>query len=83
MTDFFIGRVLATRTFNTLVRKATAMFGALVAGLGGVPLKTVLLVLVALAVGVLLARVVLSIAWKVLVVGILLVGALYAVGVLL
>lgn len=59
------------------------MFGVLVAGLGGVPLETVLLALIALAIGVLVARVVLSIAWKVLAVAILLVGAAYAAGVLL
>ena len=58
------------------------MFTPLVAGLG-VPVRLVLVVLVALAVGVLLARVVLSIAWKLLIVGILVVGAVYAVGVLL
>lgn len=59
------------------------MFAPLVAGLDGVPLELILGVLVALAVGVLLARIALSIFWKVLVVGILVVGALYAAGVLL
>ena len=57
------------------------MFIPLVAGLG-VPLETVLVVLVALAVGVLLARMALSIFWKLLVVSILVVGAAYASGVL-
>lgn len=57
------------------------MFVPLVAGLG-VPLETVLVVLVALAVGVLLARMALSIFWKLLVVSILVVGAAYASGVL-
>lgn len=83
LADVFIDYSLATHTFNIHVWEVTAMFGPLAAGLGGVPLQTVLIVLVALAVGVLLARVALSIAWKVLVVGILVVGAIYAVGVLL
>ena len=73
----------ATHTLNTLVGKEIGMFTPLVAGLGGIPLQTILIVLVALAVGVLLARVALSIFWKVLVIGIVLVGALYAAGILL
>lgn len=59
------------------------MFVPLVAGFAGVPIETVLVVLVALAIGVLLARVALSIFWKVLVLGIIVVGAVYAAGVLL
>ena len=55
----------------------------IVTGPAGVPLETILIVLVALAVGVLLARIALSLAWKLLVVAILAVGALYASGVLL
>ena len=58
------------------------MFAPLVSSFGGVPLQTILIVLVAVALGVLLARFALSIFWKVLVVGILVEGAVYAAGVL-
>lgn len=58
------------------------MFAVLVAGLD-VPVETILIALVALAVGVLVARVALSIAWKLLIVGVLVVGVIYAAGVLL
>ena len=74
---------LATHTLNTLVGEEIVMFTPLVASLGGIPLQTILVVLVAVAIGVLLARVALSIFWKVLVLGIIVVGAVYAAGILM
>jgi hypothetical protein len=56
---------------------------ALAAGLLATPLGKLLVGLVALAAIVLVGRIVLSIAWKLLLVAIVVVGALYTAGVLL
>jgi len=56
---------------------------ALAAGLLATPLGKLLVGLVALAAVVLVGRVLLSIAWKLLLVGIVVVGGLYTAGVLL
>ncbi|WP_246045630.1 hypothetical protein [Halorussus ruber] len=56
---------------------------ALAAGLLASPLGELLVGLVALAAIVLIGRIVLSVAWKLLLVAIVVVGALYTAGVLL
>jgi len=56
---------------------------ALAAGLPATPLGKLLVGLVALAAVVLVGRVLLSVAWKLLLVGIVVVGGLYTAGVLL
>jgi hypothetical protein len=56
---------------------------ALAAGLLATPLGKLLVGLVALAAVVLVGRILLSIAWKLLLVGIVVVGGLYTAGVLL
>ena len=56
---------------------------ALAAGLPATPLGKLLVGLVALAAVVLVGRVLLSIAWKLLLIGIVVVGGLYTAGVLL
>jgi hypothetical protein len=56
---------------------------ALAAGLLATPLGKLLVGLVALAAVVLVGRILLSIAWKLLFVGIVVVGGLYTAGVLL
>ncbi|UPV74908.1 hypothetical protein M0R89_02290 [Halorussus limi] len=57
--------------------------GLLAAGLLGTPLGQLLVGLVALAAIVLVGRVLLSVAWKLLLVAIVVVGGLYTAGVLL
>ncbi|WP_137284974.1 hypothetical protein [Halorussus salinisoli] len=56
---------------------------ALAAGLLATPLGTLLVALVALAATVLVGRILLNVAWKILLVAIVVVGALYTAGVLL
>lgn len=59
------------------------MFTPLFVGLLATPLGKLLIGLVALAAIVLVGRIVLSVAWKLLVVAIVVVGGLYTAGVLL